>query len=62
MVTAWVIPADGATVDEVDIIAFVRERLAGFETLKRVVEVDDLPTTMGGKILEYKLRGQLSAG
>jgi len=61
MVTACVLPADGATLDEDDIIAFARRRLAGFETPKRVIEVADLPTTVGGKILKYRLRERLSA-
>ncbi|MFT4584889.1 MAG: acyl-CoA synthetase (AMP-forming)/AMP-acid ligase II, partial [Gammaproteobacteria bacterium] len=60
-VTACVIPAPGATVDEAAIIAFSRERLAGFETPKRIVVVDEFPTTVGGKILKYKLRAALAA-
>ncbi|MDA0821177.1 MAG: AMP-binding protein [Proteobacteria bacterium] len=60
-VTACVIPAAGATIDEAAIIAFARERLAGFETPKRIVVVDEFPTTVGGKILKYKLRAALAA-
>ena len=37
------------------------ERLAGFETPKRIVVVDEFPTTVGGKILKYKLRAALAA-
>jgi acyl-coenzyme A synthetase/AMP-(fatty) acid ligase len=59
-VTACVIPAADATVDEAAIIAFSRERLAGFETPKRIVVVDEFPTTVGGKILKYKLRAALA--
>jgi acyl-coenzyme A synthetase/AMP-(fatty) acid ligase len=42
--------------DETAIVAFCRERLAGFESPKRVVAVEDLPVTVGGKVLKYKLR------
>ena len=60
-VTAFVIPADGRATPRAagdELIAFCRERLAGFETPKRVVLVDELPVTVGGKVLKYKLREQ----
>lgn len=60
MVTACVIPADGAAVDEAQLIAFARERLAGFETPKRIVAMDAFPETVGGKVLKYRLRRALS--
>ena len=60
-VTACVIPADGAEIDAEAIMAFARERLAGFETPKRIVVVDDFPTTVGGKILKHKLRAVLTS-
>jgi acyl-CoA synthetase (AMP-forming)/AMP-acid ligase II len=59
-VTALVVPADGATVDEAELIAFCRTKLAGYETPKRVVIVDELPATVGGKILKYRLRALLA--
>ena len=58
-VTAVVVPAADATVDEAALIAFCRERLAGFETPKRVVTMDALPTTVGSKVLKYRLREML---
>ena len=60
-VTACVIPADGAEIDAEAIMAFARERLAGFETPKRIVVVDNFPTTVGGKILKHKLRAVLTS-
>ncbi|MGB1879853.1 MAG: class I adenylate-forming enzyme family protein [Gammaproteobacteria bacterium] len=60
-VTACVIPRAGTTVDSEALIAFARERLAGFETPKRVVVMDEFPTTVGGKILKYKIRQALAA-
>ena len=40
-------------------IGYCRERLAGYETPKGVLFVDELPETVGGKVLKYKLRQQL---
>jgi acyl-CoA synthetase (AMP-forming)/AMP-acid ligase II len=57
-VTAFVIPADGASLDIDAVTAFCRERLAGFESPKRVVVVDELPVTVGGKVLKHKLRAE----
>jgi acyl-CoA synthetase (AMP-forming)/AMP-acid ligase II len=59
-VTAVVIPAEGHAVDEAELIAFCRARLSGYETPKRVVTVDELPVTVGGKVLKYRLRTQLA--
>lgn len=59
-VTAVVTVAEGAAIEEPVVIAFCRERLAGFETPKRVIVMDELPTTVGGKILKYRLREMLA--
>ncbi|MDN5939081.1 MAG: AMP-binding protein [Salinisphaera sp.] len=61
-VTAVVIPAAEKTPEEAELIAFCRERLAGYETPKKIVFVDELPTTVGSKILKYRLREQLRSG
>jgi acyl-CoA synthetase (AMP-forming)/AMP-acid ligase II len=60
-VTAVVVPA-GEGVGAEDLIAFARERLAGFETPKRVIFVDALPETVGGKVMKYRLRAQHREG
>ena len=52
---AFVELKDGATADEAEIIAFARERLAGFKTPKRVV-FQELPKTSTGKIQKFELR------
>lgn len=44
-----------------EVIAFCRERLAGFETPKAVLVVDALPETVGGKVLKYRLRAEHAA-
>ncbi|WP_326953710.1 AMP-binding protein [Amycolatopsis sp. NBC_01286] len=55
-VTAVVVLRAPAT--EAELIGFCRERLAGYESPKRVVFAETLPDTVGGKILKYKLRAQ----
>jgi len=59
-VTAIVVPRAGPPADaaafEADLIAFCRNRLAGFETPKAIVISEVLPETVGGKVLKYKLR------
>jgi acyl-CoA synthetase (AMP-forming)/AMP-acid ligase II len=60
-VTACIIPAPGHALDPDELLAFARERLAGYETPKRVVTVSEFPTTVGGKILKYKLRAELAS-
>ena len=48
----------GQTVSEADLIAFCRERLAGFKTPKHVIKLD-LPKTVTGKIQKAELRAQV---
>jgi acyl-CoA synthetase (AMP-forming)/AMP-acid ligase II len=59
-VTAVVIRAPGAQPSEAELIGFCRERLAGYETPKGILFVDELPETVGGKVLKYKLRASFS--
>ena len=52
---AFVELKDGASADEAEMIAFARERLAGFKCPKHVV-FQDLPKTSTGKIQKFALR------
>ncbi len=52
---AFVELKEGASVAEVELIAFARERLAGFKTPKQVV-FQELPKTSTGKIQKFELR------
>lgn len=52
---AFVELKEGHSVTEAEIIAFCRERLAGFKTPKRVIFAD-LPKTSTGKIQKFELR------
>jgi acyl-CoA synthetase (AMP-forming)/AMP-acid ligase II len=55
-VVAVVVPTAHGAVSEDELLAFARERLAGFETPKTVYFVDGLPETVGGKVMKYRLR------
>jgi acyl-CoA synthetase (AMP-forming)/AMP-acid ligase II len=57
-VTAVVVLRDGAEVSEEDLVKHCRASLAGYETPKSVVFAADLPETVGGKVLKYKLRAE----
>jgi acyl-CoA synthetase (AMP-forming)/AMP-acid ligase II len=58
LVTAVIVAQEGSSPDAGEIIGFCRERLAGYETPKRVITVLQMPETVGGKILKYRLREQ----
>ena len=55
---AFVELREGATADEAEILAFCKERLAGFKAPKRVV-FTEIPKTSTGKIQKFKLRDML---
>jgi acyl-CoA synthetase (AMP-forming)/AMP-acid ligase II len=57
-VTAFIVLAPNQSCGEDELIAFGRERLAGFEAPKAVIFVDEIPMTLGSKVLKYKLREQ----
>jgi long-chain acyl-CoA synthetase len=54
-VTAAVVPRRGSRLDAEEVRAFLRERLAGFQTPKEVVVVDALPRTASGKVVRDRL-------
>jgi acyl-CoA synthetase (AMP-forming)/AMP-acid ligase II len=57
-VTAVVVLRDGARASEDDLIKHCRAHLAGYETPKSVLFAGDLPETVGGKVLKYRLRAE----
>ncbi|MFC4945794.1 long-chain-fatty-acid--CoA ligase [Pseudonocardia sp. GCM10023141] len=59
-VVAVVVCSPGHVVGEHALIAFCRERLAGFKTPKAVVVVDELPRTPSGKVMKYVLKKELA--
>ena len=56
MPKALVVRKPDTPVTEEEIIAFARERLAGFKTPKSVDWIDALPRNPSGKILKKDLR------
>jgi fatty-acyl-CoA synthase len=56
LVKALVVLTPGSTLDEASIIAYCRERLAGYKTPKSVEFREDLARTSTGKLQKYKLR------
>ena len=59
-VTAFVILKDDAEANEQDIIQLCKSELGGYEVPKRVVFVDQIPTTATGKFLKTALRTEYS--
>jgi long-chain acyl-CoA synthetase len=55
-VKALVVPAAGASPTPEELIAFARERLAGYKLPRSVELVEDLPRTPSGKVLKRELR------
>jgi fatty-acyl-CoA synthase len=55
-VTAVIVPHQGQTADEQEIIAFCKQEIAGYKVPKRVFFVDALPRNPSGKIMKNMLR------
>jgi acyl-CoA synthetase (AMP-forming)/AMP-acid ligase II len=61
-VHALVVLKPGAAADAGEIIAFCKQRLAGYKTPKGVEFVDALPKSPQGKVLKREIRRRLAAG
>jgi fatty-acyl-CoA synthase len=57
-VVACVVPREGVTLTEEQVIEHARAHLAGFKTPKRVVVLPSLPKNPSGKILKRQLRDE----
>lgn len=57
-VTAFVVADDGHEPNGEELIEFCRTKLGRFECPKQIVTVPELPVTVGGKVLKYKIREQ----
>ncbi len=55
-VTAFVVPSKAHPLDEVELIAFARERLATYKCPRRVIVIEQLPRNAMGKVERSKLR------
>jgi len=58
IVAAVVVPKKGKVIEEKQIIAYCRDRLAGFKCPKKIVVIDKLPKNPSGKILKRELKEQ----
>jgi len=56
LVTALVVKSEGSALSEDDVIAWTKQRLAGFKCPKRVEFRDVLARTTTGKLQKFKLR------
>ncbi len=61
VVSAVVVPKNGARVEDKDIIEFCKERLAGFKCPKKVFIAEELVKNPSGKILKRELRQKYAA-
>lgn len=60
-VCAVIEPVEGRMIDEDEVIAFCRDKLASFKKPKSVQVVDEFPRTAAGKVQKYVLRERFSA-
>ncbi len=58
---AFVVARAGTVVDEAEIIAWARERMANFKVPRRVLAVEALPVNASGKVLKAELRARVPA-
>jgi acyl-CoA synthetase (AMP-forming)/AMP-acid ligase II len=57
-VKAMVVPVGGASLDAADLLAFARERLAGYKLPRSIDYVAGFPLTPTGKVLKRELRAR----
>ena len=62
IVTAFILPKPGRTIDERALIDFLKARLSAYKVPKRLLAVDDFPRSPAGKLLKRKLRESLPNG
>jgi acyl-CoA synthetase (AMP-forming)/AMP-acid ligase II len=59
-VCAVVVASSASEIDQGEIVAFVRQRLAGLKVPRHVVVVDELPVTASGKVVKAEIRQRLA--
>jgi fatty-acyl-CoA synthase len=62
LVTALVVTADGSDLTEADVIAWTKQKLAGYKCPKKVEFRDQLARTATGKLQKFKLRAPFWEG
>jgi long-chain acyl-CoA synthetase len=61
-VVAAVVVKKGVDLDQAALRDFARDNLAAYKVPRRIVEVNDLPKSLIGKVIRRKVKEQLSAG
>jgi fatty-acyl-CoA synthase len=59
---AVVVRKPGSTIDEQDVIAYAKENLASYKKPTKVVFIDEMPRTVGGKLARPLLKPLFSGG
>ena len=59
-VCALVVPKDGVSLTDADIVSFLQERLASYKKPRHVVFMDSLPRNPSGKVMKRELRERFS--
>ena len=54
-------PVPGATIDRADLIAWMREHLAGYKVPRQIVEVGTIGRAANGKVDYRRLRAEAAA-
>ncbi|MCB0965524.1 MAG: AMP-binding protein, partial [Ilumatobacter sp.] len=62
LVTALVVTVEGSDLTEADVIAWTKQKLAGYKCPKRVEFRDELARTATGKLQKFKLRAPFWEG
>jgi long-chain acyl-CoA synthetase len=60
-VTAVIVLKAGMTATEAEIIAAVKDHLAGYKKPKKVIFIDEMPKTVSGKLIKKDLRERFRA-
>jgi long-chain acyl-CoA synthetase len=60
-VHAVIVPRDGAVIDQAELVAFVKSRIAGYKSPRSFsIRDEPLPLTGAGKVFKRKLREEFS--
>jgi long-chain acyl-CoA synthetase len=59
VVVAYVVPKSGVVLDPDELLRQAGDSLAHFKLPRRIVQVDALPYTATGKVMKWRLRGEL---
>ena len=58
VITAWIVPRPGETIDPEQLRAWCREKLAPYKVPSKIEVRTELPKTMVGKVLRRALRDE----